>query len=256
MYLLYLDDSGSPLNHQEDYFVLGGICVPERTVRWFSRELDLLAEQICPNAPEQVEFHAAEIFSGSTFPWTNFSEKTQRIEIIKSVLNVIQHAFEETVIFACAIHKASFPNDDPVLLAFEDIAGRFDFFITRKSGESQNEHNQKGIIIVDKTSYESGLQRFSSDIRRNGNRWGRQNRNICEVPMFVDSKASRLIQMADHISYATFRRYNAGDLNYFNCIQNRFDRDGMNIHGLVHKQSPELSRNCTCPACLTRRNRG
>ena len=38
MYLLYLDDSGSPNNQAESYFVLGGICVFEAQVEWFGRE--------------------------------------------------------------------------------------------------------------------------------------------------------------------------------------------------------------------------
>ena len=42
MYLLYLDDAGSPANAAEDYYVLGGICVFEAQVEWFSRELDKL----------------------------------------------------------------------------------------------------------------------------------------------------------------------------------------------------------------------
>jgi hypothetical protein len=75
--------------------------------------------------------------------------------------------------------------------------------------------------------------------------------NLQEVPLFVDSKASRLIQLADHVSYAVFRRYVAGDLNYFSVIEKHFDAEGSKIHGLVHKQF--YSDACTCPACLSRR---
>jgi hypothetical protein len=38
VYLLYLDDAGSPGNPSEEYFVLGGICVYEAQVEWFSHE--------------------------------------------------------------------------------------------------------------------------------------------------------------------------------------------------------------------------
>lgn len=40
MYLLYLDDSGSSGNQNEDYFVLGGVAVPENSLRWLSYELE------------------------------------------------------------------------------------------------------------------------------------------------------------------------------------------------------------------------
>jgi len=43
MYLLYLDDAGSPGNPAEEYFELGGVCVYLAQVEWFSREMDKLA---------------------------------------------------------------------------------------------------------------------------------------------------------------------------------------------------------------------
>ena len=58
MCLLYLDDAGSPGNPAEEYFVLGGVCVFEAQVDWFSRELDKLATPSDQN-PEDVEFHAS-----------------------------------------------------------------------------------------------------------------------------------------------------------------------------------------------------
>jgi hypothetical protein len=123
-------------------------------------------------------------------------------------------------------------------------------YLQRRTTET---NSQKGLIIIDKTTYEEGLQNLAATIRKSGNRWGVQLRNICEVPMFVDSRAARMVQLADHIAYAVFRRYNTNDLTYFSCIENRFDQEGGVIHGLVHKQT--VNRNCTCPACLTRREK-
>ena len=56
MYLLYLDDAGSPGNAAEEYFVLGGVCVFEAQVEWFSREIDKLASPYNAAAPEDIEF--------------------------------------------------------------------------------------------------------------------------------------------------------------------------------------------------------
>ena len=36
------------------------------------------------------------------------------------------------VTFATAVHKAPYPDKDPVLMAFEDISSRFDIFLSRK----------------------------------------------------------------------------------------------------------------------------
>ena len=248
MHLLYLDDSGSPGNVNEQYFVLGGICVPESSVRWLSHQLEIIAIQYNPDEPGKVEFHAAEIFRGKEPPWNNITDKKARIQIIRQVLCTLDNAFSEISLYAYAIHKASFPDEDPVIKAYEDLASRFNMYLDDKI-----EHQKLGLVILDKSSYETGLQNLALTIRRVGNRWGQQLRNIVEVPLFVDSAASRIIQLADHIAYAVYRRYEANDLTYFNCIEDRFfTKDGV-LHGLVHRQT--MNKNCTCPACLSRPRR-
>lgn len=45
MYLLYLDDAGSPANLKEDYFVLAGVAVFEEQISWLTQEMDKLAQR-------------------------------------------------------------------------------------------------------------------------------------------------------------------------------------------------------------------
>jgi hypothetical protein len=246
MYLLYLDDAGSALNLSEEYFVLGGIAVPENSLRWLSHELEKYAIEISHQTSvdvKQIEFHASEIFSGKSAPWSNFKARDQRRAILLNVLGILSNSYPTIVSFACAVHKKSFPSDDPVILAYEDISSRFDKFLNRIT---QDGSDHKGLMIMDNSSYESGLQSLASSIRESGNRWGNQLRKICEIPLFVDSRACRIVQLADHV---VFRRYNAEDLTYFNKIESRFDMNDGIIHGLSHKQL--INRNCTCPACIT-----
>lgn len=250
MHILYLDDSGSYQNPHEDYFVLGGISVPEASIRWLAHEIEKIAIEIDSNYPEAVEFHAAEIFRGAERPWKELS-KENRVKLIQRVLLTLNNANPGIVVFACAVHKASFPTEDPVVKAYEDITSRFDLYLQRSSIETDT---QRGLVVLDKSSYETGLQKLATQIRRSGNKWGSYTKSICEVPFFVDSRASRIIQLADHIAYSVFRRYQAGDLKYFNCIEGRFDRKDGVMSGLVHRQT--YNYNCTCPACITRRDRG
>ena len=53
--------------------------------------------------------------------------------------------------------------------------------------------------------------------------------------MFVDSKASRLIQLADLIAYALFRHFEHGDSKYYQVIAHRFDAEGGVVHGLYQR---------------------
>ena len=83
---LYLDVTGSPGNPAEEYFVLGGVCVFEAQVDWFSRKLDKLAAPYHKN-PEDVEFHASTIFSRREAPWKSLTIDEAR-GLLKSVLYV------------------------------------------------------------------------------------------------------------------------------------------------------------------------
>jgi len=244
MYILYLDDSGSAKNPQEQNLVLGGICVYERHTYWFTEQLDNLAKRIDNTNPNGVEFHASEIFSGRVPPWDRFA-KEDRIKIIKDVLQIPVGSFEQNTIFACVIHKPSYPHRDPMEMAFEDLCSRFNLHLSHLYFDFKERH--KGIIVFDESSYETSLQRMTRDFRCAGTRWGAL-RDLAEVPLFVNSKASRLIELADHIAYAVFRRYEAHDTSYLDIILPKINaKDGV-LHGLAHKTNEQ----CMCPACMSR----
>lgn len=246
MHLLYLDDSGSAKNSNEEYFVLGGISVFEAQAHHIVQELDKLALTIDPQNPDNVEFHASEIFSRRKFPWNKMS-KNEAQGIIKAVLQILNQAYESAKAFACAIHKQSFPHNDPVEMAFEDLISRFDNYLYQLQIGGDR---QRGLIILDDTAYETTLQKLAIEFRKTGTKW-QKIRNLADIPFFVSSKASRIIQLADHIAYAVFRRYNASDTQYFDLIAKKFHSvDGI-IHGLCHKQ--RFDSNCMCPACMSRR---
>lgn len=255
MYLLYLDDSGSAPNPAEEHFVLAGVLLRESKLYWINKHLDDLAKTIDPINPSEVEFHASAIFSGRKSPWNALHDKSKRASIIKRVLGVVQREVQRDgvshcAVFACVVEKKVFPNHDPVELAFENLCNRFDLYLKRIYHHKREPH--QGVIILDESSHETSLQRLAKEFRQIGTRWG-VTENLNEVPLFVDSKASRAIQLADHIAYAVFRRYEHKDLNYFDVIQGCFDSEEGRIHGLVHKC---YNDECTCPACISRRLSG
>jgi hypothetical protein len=246
MHLLYLDDAGSAPNPEESYFVLGGLSVYEAQAHFLTQELDKLAQSIDPKTPDSVEFHASEIFSRRSPPWRSMS-RGEAQGVIKSVLRILADTYESAKAFACAIHKTSFSTADPVELAFEDLTSRFDKYLTRLR---EGGDRQRGMMILDQSSYETSLQNLARDFRKLGTRWGGIH-NLADVPLFVSSSASRIVQLADHVAYATFRRYNAGDAQYFDIVSSKFYAAENVVHGLSHKQT--VDHSCMCPACLSRR---
>ena len=248
VHLLYLDDSGSTGNKSEKYMVLGGVLVFERQTHWISKQMDELAEVLFPGNGPSVEFHASEIFGGRG-RWSSFPDRNARINVILKILEILANSHESAQAFACAVHKQSFGNRDAMEVAFEDLCSRLDKRLKRMHSVDNN--TQRGIIILDKSSYETSLQKMAMNFKSLGTRWGSIN-NLAEVPLFVDSKASRIVQLADHVAYAVFRRYEQGDAKYLDKILTKFDRvDGI-LHGLAHKQN--LDADCMCPACMSRGN--
>jgi hypothetical protein len=247
MYILYLDDSGSTDNSNEEYLILGGVSVYERQVKFLTQKLDELAKSILPGDPDSVEFHAYEIFAGKNPPWDRILSKDERKGIINRVLDILSDSHYSVHAFACAVHKGSFPGKDPMELAFQDLCSRFDMQLSRLWSDGKQ---NKGLIILDKSAYETSLQNLSLKFKTEGTVW-RQLKHVTEVPLFVNSKSSRLVQLADHVAYSVFRRYEHGDANYFDRILGRFDSEGGTLHGLAHKHHSDSQ--CMCQACMSRR---
>lgn len=246
MHLLYLDDAGSSKNQNEEYLVLAGVSVYEAQAHFLTQELDKLAQSIDAANPYEVEFHASEIFSRRTAPWNRMSRREAQ-GVIKAVLQIFAGTYETARAFACAIHKTSFANHDPLELGFEDMCSRFDRYLSRLHADGDR---QRGLLIMDESSHETTLLNMAREFRVLGTRWG-VLRNLADIPFFVDSRASRLVQLADHVAYAVFRRYNASDTQYFDILAPKFDMADGVLHGLSHKQLNNPT--CMCPACMSRR---
>ncbi|MCL2202999.1 MAG: DUF3800 domain-containing protein [Defluviitaleaceae bacterium] len=244
VYLLYLDDSGSPSNKKESHFILGGFIVPENKLYWVNKNLNDLEARL--KITSNSEFHASAI-SGGKVPW-KFFDRHKRHEIIKDVLRAAEYEKNNITILSCAVEKAYYSEQDPVQLAFEDICSRFQLFLKRMY--SQKKENATGLIILDEMSYKESLQSLAKQFQQRGNKWNQKMEHVHEAPMFVDSKASRGIQLADHIAYSIFRRYEFADLSYYNVFEGFFDSEDGKIHGICHMTKNKL---CTCAHCAQKR---
>lgn len=235
MNLLYADESGSINDPKQIFFVLAGVSIFERQGFWISEELDKIAERFNPGDPRSVELHGSPMLNGRGF-WRQFP-LPDRIQAMKDALSVLANSHPSHRVFACVIRKSIVSPKDPVELAFEQLSSRFDYFLRRNHNRG---NTQRGIIIFDKSTYESTIQRLAIDFSDIGHTWG-VIKNLAEVPLFLDSKASRLIQLADLIAYAIYRNYEHKDEQLFSIISKRVDSDGGQVHGLCEIITPKFS---------------
>jgi hypothetical protein len=226
LYLLYVDDAGSANGKFCNHRVLAGFAVYETQPIWIGRAIDDIVYNYIPTYPE-IELHGSPMRSGKG-GWRGIP-KTIRETIISDVLNLVA-GNTGIRLFASIISKSATSGIDISGDLFTQVASRFDMFLGRIY--KKNREAQRGIAIFDKSTEELTIQRLSHVFTNTGHQWGKRLNNFAEVPLFLDSKMSRLIQLADLIAYAIFRNFEYNDSTYFSIIQNCFDADEKGIHGL------------------------
>ncbi len=251
MHVLYVDDSGSAGNASERFFILGAVSVFERGIYHLIKSVDDCVAGFDLGDPHEIELHGTQMYHGKGGVWQGVRDRSAREGMIQQSLSILTEKSASVRLFAVAIDKAAVSPRDPVEMAFEEICNRFNLFLHRM--KVRNQDNQRGLIVMDESKHEKPLQSLSRSFRINGSSYG-QFRHLAEVPLFVDSKATRLIQLADLVAWSTWRKYEHSDGRFFDPLIPRFDADGGVIHGLFHMRGAGAAI-CYCPACLSRDQR-
>ena len=228
---------------------MAGVAVHETAIFHVIRELDeVVARHLHFDAAEiaQIELHGNELRTGRKY-WRRIPREV-RASLMNDALAVLLGPSQRNLrAFGIILDKVAVSPEDPVEHAFEQLCSRFDHFLKRRY--RQTGQPQRGLLVLDEDKYERPLQILARDYRTGGTRWGNL-RNLAEVPLFVDSQASRLIQLADLVSYALWRRYEHEDSTWIAPVIGTFDNEGGIYHGLYHRKLPGTP--CDCPACASR----
>lgn len=227
MHLLYLDESGSVTDPNQKYFVLAGVSVFERKTHWIEQDLNAIASRFTPHDPYSVELHGSPMRAGRD-GWKKFPLQ-DRLQAMKDALKVAGAHPNGVRLFGAVIKKSALAGTDPVEYAFQQLVSRFDLFLKRLHAKHNDTH--RGLILFDKSSTEQRIQSLSREFKYSGHTWGKTV-NYAEVPVFLDSKASRLIQLADLVAFALYRFHEYNDASFYDVIKYCFDTEGGVEHGL------------------------
>jgi hypothetical protein len=245
MILLYIDESGS-IDDPTDHFVVGGVAVHESDARQLNRIMDRIVTRNLDPHLHSLELHAQHIRAGKG-PWGRIPTpiKNQILSEVPRTLGRFagSHGYG---LFAVARAPQAVPTADPFERTFEELLLRFNSFLRRHDGPSGE---GLGLVVADEAKYESTLQPLVQRWRNAGTRFTSLTR-LVEVPLFVDSKVTRLTQAADFVAHGVYRHYRASDSSLLTPMLPAFDTDGAVLHGLVHLVRDY--RRCSCPACVSR----
>ncbi|AKK25086.1 DUF3800 domain-containing protein [Pandoraea oxalativorans] len=205
MYLTYLDESGSPGDLNTPFFVLTGVSVFERQTHWLERELDAIAEPFERRAGRELKLHAAPMKAGKE-GWELFSS-SERAQAAADVVRVLVNTRPKLNVFAAVVEQSQMLHTVDILpYCYEVLASKFDDYLALKYQRERDP--QRGLFVLDqkRATEEKAMQSLHHTFKHVGHATGKL-RNFAEVPMFVDSTSTRLIQLADSIAYWIFRHY-------------------------------------------------
>jgi hypothetical protein len=228
MYLLYVDDSGLVSDKNCQHCVLAGFAIRDAQTYWVQQAVDNIVTQHLGTT--NIELHGTFMRCGKK-EWRKIPRQI-REGLLKDVLNYIASNYpNQFILFGVVLNKSSYQGVSLSEELFTQITSRFDMFLKRRYMKTGK--GERGIAIFDKSTLEQQFQMLSQTFQKTGNHWGNTLVNFAEVPLFLDSKMSRLIQLADIIAYSLFRKYEFNDDSYFSLIQGCFDKDPVSgEHGL------------------------
>lgn len=248
MYLLYADESGDLRDPTVNVFVVGGIAVHEDAVRPFAGEVNrTINRYIGQKAGSAVELHGNPMRTGRA-GWSSIAA-AKRHGLAHALLKRVcdwthPESGSEVEPFTIVIDRDH--SQSPTETSYGELLYLFDTFLRegRKRGYPHN-----GVLIADRSRYERTLEAWVEVARARHQRSHVDPRRLyalAETPFFIDSRSTRLIQIADLVAHAMYRAYNSGDWNWANTLVPGLLDD----RRLVHFTSDGA---CSCPACEAER---
>ena len=239
MFITYLDDAGTVGSDSERHYILAGVCIHEAQVFYLDDALDNVARAVgFAENPRELELHGNAILARKGV-WRKFRRREEARKVILSALLAGNKAMDWRL-FGVVVDKARC-EEDPAEYAFEQICGCFDHYLSRrnrKPDRSGNITRHRGLLVLDKSTRETRLQALTTRFRQSGHRRGNL-RHFADVPFFVDSKATRLVQYADLVCYALWRKYEKDDPEFFDAVADKFYSENGAPRGLLyHPPSP------------------
>ncbi len=245
MYILYIDESGT-IEDADAPFVVGGLALREDLLDDYRRRVQGIVARHLDQHLSGLELHATEL-RGGRGPWRGIPKEV-REAVLNDVLALLGETAPHKRLFAVARSPGAVSHADPLERVFEELLLRFSAYLERT--ERNAKARSLGLVVADKAKYERILQPVVHAWRETGTRFGRLTR-VSEVPLFVDSQATRLIQLADFVAHSAYRHYRDGDDSMLKPLLGGFDGTGGKLHGLVHLTVDP--KHCVCHACKTRR---
>lgn len=266
MHLLFLDESG--IDRGARNLIVAGMSLHEEHLSDVSQQADELMERGLSGTgldPADYEFHATDLrhaHPGSNKPgkkrkpsaWVGVPEAT-RMRLLRDAYSLLGSIRCGAQPHGCGLFgvvvDSRFHKDEPQhkreQMAYEHLLVKFDDSLRRAQDSS------RGIVIHDRRMVaERDIQRWTQDWQATAEGL-KQIERMAMLPLFADSRGSRLLQLADLVCWALQRAYSQNDDQWIEDLWSQFDFNEGHMHGLIHLKP--AWRTCSCLPCSRRHDR-
>jgi hypothetical protein len=246
VYLLYADDSGDLNNPGITHFVVAGVAVHEDAIRPFAGQVNTTINRyIGRDRGMAAELHGNPMRFGAG-EWKEVPAG-KRHGLVTALLTRIcewEHGGSKSRPHAFVVVIDRDFSLSPTETAYGELLQLFDQFL-RRGRRSGNPHN--GVMVADRGRYQRALEAWVQIARARRPRPQQTTQRLyalAETPFFVDSRSTRLVQLADLVAYSFYRGYAASDWSWAEPVVPTLV--AANPCRLVHFTADQ---SCSCPAC-------
>jgi len=232
MRLLYVDESGDEQHESSDrFFVFGGIAVADH--RW--HELREKLEGAIHPLINKHELHASDLIGArNAFHYLHRGSRAR--DLYTKLVDVLVPKLLGVSVFIVILDKQGFPiTFDARFVAAMQLRKAFREHITRIQGESPSMQKatiacqEYGLVICDKHKKEREFQRLY-DVLHSEQVGNPANHRLVETALFMDSRRSRMIQVADLICHIFFQAAARGEQSFLHRVASLLVGSGNSPH--------------------------
>lgn len=229
MYLLFLDESGSPPNPEKatgQYMVIGGVIIPEGAWHGVKRDVNRVKQKFSIKGEIKSKHFGAKAKADNN-PLAHLGPDDK--SIVREYLFSILTRRRSIKLLSCVTCVESAykldsvkTKDDIYNLTYKGVTERFQYFLqdsTRVTGQFQY-----GLIISDHRMQQDDerLRARHHDLIDKADKFTSEYKNIVETVLFSPSHVSPGLQLADMVAGAVYRAYQYRDGRFASKIKSAF----------------------------------
>jgi len=203
VYLIYIDESGTPDIKDSENFVLGAIIIHEN--KWFEvdKKVKELKEKHFPHQSENIEIHMSEIVHRKRV-FSKFQIE-ERIKIIEDILKLIED-IEMVPVYVVIKKQKLLKSIDMRYWAYSFLFERICYQL--KALNKNKEKIDYGLLLFDSISKKKNKEIWEivSKLLKEGSPY-EKNEHLIDGPIFSESHIRSPLQIADCVAYIINHNY-------------------------------------------------